>query len=70
MPRQLLTGARVITMNGDEVIPNGTIIIDRNRITAIGPSASVAVPSDARLSPQASRTLSAFSEGFAWVKTA
>lgn len=31
-----LTGATVITMNGDEVIPNATILIDRNRITYVG----------------------------------
>ncbi|HET9424276.1 MAG TPA: amidohydrolase family protein [Gemmatimonadaceae bacterium] len=43
-----LVGATVITMNGDEVIPNATIIVDRNRITALGPSAQVSVPSDAR----------------------
>lgn len=37
-----LTGATVITMKGDEVIPNATILIEKNRITAIG--AAVAVP--------------------------
>ena len=42
-----LVGARIITMNGDQVIQNGTVIVDRNRITAIGPSAQVNVPSDA-----------------------
>lgn len=43
-----LVGATAITMNGDQVIPNATIIVDRNRITAIGPSSQVTVPSDAR----------------------
>ena len=31
-----LTGATVITMKGEEVIPNATILIDRNRITYVG----------------------------------
>jgi Tol biopolymer transport system component/imidazolonepropionase-like amidohydrolase len=31
-----LTGATVITMTGDEVIPNATILVDRNRITYVG----------------------------------
>jgi imidazolonepropionase-like amidohydrolase/Tol biopolymer transport system component len=43
-----LTGARIITMRGDEVIENGTIIIDGNRIIAIGKSEAVAVPADAK----------------------
>ena len=42
-----LTGARIVTMRGDEVIEDGTIVIERNRITAVGPRASVAVPSGA-----------------------
>ena len=43
-----LVGATVITMNGDEVIPNATVLVDRNRITAVGPSGSVQVPAGAR----------------------
>jgi imidazolonepropionase-like amidohydrolase/Tol biopolymer transport system component len=43
-----LTGARLITMKGDEVIENGTVVVRGNRIAAIGPSASVAVPTEAR----------------------
>jgi imidazolonepropionase-like amidohydrolase len=42
-----LVGGRIITMNGDQVIENGTIVIDRNRITAVGPSGQVNVPADA-----------------------
>ncbi|MFN3816906.1 amidohydrolase family protein [Brevundimonas sp.] len=44
----VLTGARLITMNGDEVIENGTIVIDGNRIAAVGPAGSVTVPAGAR----------------------
>lgn len=40
-----LTGARIITMNGDEVIDDGVILVDRNRITAVGTSGDVEVPS-------------------------
>ncbi len=46
--RLALTGATVITMNGDEVIENATILIDRNRITYVGPGANIQVPSDVR----------------------
>jgi len=31
-----ITGARIITMKGDEVIENGTLIVEDNRITALG----------------------------------
>ncbi|HEY4612886.1 MAG TPA: amidohydrolase family protein, partial [Bacteroidota bacterium] len=43
-----LVGATIVSMKGDEVIPNATVIIERNRITAVGPSSSVAVPSGAQ----------------------
>ena len=43
-----LTGGTAITMNGTEVIPDATILIDRNRITAIGPSGQVQIPPGAR----------------------
>jgi len=51
-----LVGARIITMAGLEpgaiqgtpgVIDNGTIVIEANRITAVGPSSSVRVPAGA-----------------------
>lgn len=43
-----LTGATIISMKGDEVIPNGTILVERNRIKAIGAPADVAIPPDAK----------------------
>ncbi len=43
-----LVGATVISMKGDEVISNATILIERNRIKAIGPSGSVTVPPNAK----------------------
>ncbi len=42
--RMVLTGARIITMNGGEVIENGTIVLDGNRIEAIGPTAAITIP--------------------------
>jgi imidazolonepropionase-like amidohydrolase len=53
--RLAFTGARIITMRGDEVIENGTIVIDRNRIVALG--ANVSVPSDAKVIDVAGKTI-------------
>lgn len=36
-------GAKIITMKGDEVIENGTVLIENNRIKAIGKSADITV---------------------------
>jgi imidazolonepropionase-like amidohydrolase/Tol biopolymer transport system component len=44
--RIALTGARIVTMKGDEVIEGGTVLIDGNRIAAVGKD--VAIPADAR----------------------
>jgi len=43
-----LTGATAITMNGREVIRNATIVVEGNRISAIGPSGSVKIPAGAK----------------------
>ena len=50
-----LTNARIITMKGDEVIDNGTIVVDRNRIVAVG--ANVSVPADAKVIDAAGKTI-------------
>ncbi|HET8772387.1 MAG TPA: amidohydrolase family protein, partial [Thermoanaerobaculia bacterium] len=50
-----LTGARIITMKGNEVIENGTVIVDGNRIAAVG--ANVAVPADAKVIDAAGKTI-------------
>ncbi|MCB7482520.1 amidohydrolase family protein [Christiangramia sediminis] len=42
------TNARIITMNGDEVIENGSILIKKNKIEAIGNSGEVSIPSSAK----------------------
>ncbi|MDZ4774817.1 MAG: amidohydrolase family protein [Planctomycetota bacterium] len=44
-----LVGARLVTMKGDEVIEDGVIVVVKNRITAVGSRASVAIPADARV---------------------
>jgi imidazolonepropionase-like amidohydrolase/Tol biopolymer transport system component len=43
-----LTGARIVTMKGDLVIPEGTIVVEGNRIKAVGAAAEVAVPAGAK----------------------
>ena len=52
-----LVGARVVTMRGDEVIENATIVIEGNRIAAVGPSGQVAVPAGARTIDVAGKTI-------------
>lgn len=40
-----LTGARVVTMKGDDVIEGGTVLVDGNRIVAVGKD--IPIPADA-----------------------
>lgn len=42
------TNARIVTMKGDEVIDNGTLIVEGNLVKAIGRSNEVTIPSDAK----------------------
>lgn len=46
---QVIDGARIVTMRGDEVIENGRILIQNNRIKAIGSVAEIALPKDAKV---------------------
>ncbi|MDH4110130.1 MAG: amidohydrolase family protein [Gammaproteobacteria bacterium] len=41
------TGARLITMNGDEVVENGNVVVRDNRIVAIGAADTVDIPAGA-----------------------
>ncbi len=50
-----ITNARIITMKGDEVIENGTIVIDQNKIAAIG--ANVSIPEGARVINASGKTI-------------
>ncbi len=43
----VLTGARIITMRGDEVIERGDIVVRGHRIEAVGPTGQVALPDGA-----------------------
>ena len=53
----VLRGARVITMNGDEVIESGDVLVRNNRIAAVGPSGTVEVPEGARVIDVAGKTI-------------
>ncbi len=53
--RIAFTNARIITMRGDEVIEDGTIVVDRNRIVAVG--RNVQVPSDAVVVDASGKTI-------------
>ncbi len=52
-----LQGARLITMNGDEVIDRGTIVVRDDRIEAVGPEASVSVPPEAKVYDVSGKTI-------------
>jgi imidazolonepropionase-like amidohydrolase/Tol biopolymer transport system component len=45
--RVALVGGTVITMGPEGVIPNATVLVEGNRITAVGPTAAMQVPADA-----------------------
>ncbi len=51
------TGARIITMNGNETIENGTLVVERNRITAVGDATTVEVPSGATVVDVSGKTI-------------
>ena len=53
----VLRGGRVITMNGDESIENADIVVRDNRIEAVGPQGSVAVPDGATVIDVSGRTV-------------
>src|SRR5690606_34909193 len=52
-----LVGGTAITMEGDRVIPDATILVEGDRIVAVGPSSRVPVPADARRVDLAGRYL-------------
>ncbi|NAS32772.1 amidohydrolase family protein [Flavobacteriaceae bacterium R38] len=53
----LLKGGRIITMKGDEVIENGDVLIENNRIKAIGASGSLNVPGKATVIDVSGKTI-------------
>jgi len=53
-----LTGARIVTMNGDEaVIENGIIIIEDNRIANVGSADDIDIPSGAKVMDVTGKTI-------------
>ncbi len=42
------TGGRVVTMKGDEILEDGVVVVEGNRIKAVGRKGSVAIPAGAR----------------------
>jgi Tol biopolymer transport system component/imidazolonepropionase-like amidohydrolase len=50
-------GARIVTMKADEVIPRGTILVEGERIKAVGPEEAVPVPAAARVVDVSGRTI-------------
>jgi Tol biopolymer transport system component/imidazolonepropionase-like amidohydrolase len=53
----LLRGARIVTMKGDEVIERGDILVQNNRIAAIGASGSVQAPAGAQTIDVSGKTI-------------
>ncbi|RKR82984.1 imidazolonepropionase-like amidohydrolase [Mucilaginibacter gracilis] len=49
--------ARIISMKGNEVIENGTILIDQNKITAVGKNTDITIPADAKVYDIAGKTI-------------
>ncbi|MBN8249754.1 MAG: amidohydrolase family protein, partial [Verrucomicrobia bacterium] len=52
-----LTGGRILTMKGEEVLERGVMVIRRNRIVAVGAEGTVAVPEGAVVLDCAGKTL-------------
>jgi imidazolonepropionase-like amidohydrolase len=52
-----LTGARIVTMRGDEVIENGTVLIEGDRIGAVGPTGAVTFPTGTRTVDVSGKTI-------------
>ena len=52
-----LVGARLVTLRGDEVIEDGTVVVEGNRIRAVGPRAQVQVPAGAHVVDAKGKTI-------------
>ena len=53
----LLRGAKVVTMNGDEVIDNADLLVTGSKIAAVGARGEVDAPADARIVDVAGKTI-------------
>ncbi len=52
-----VTGARIVTMRGDEVLEGATIVTVDDRIAAVGPDGTVAIPAGAKVLDGAGATI-------------
>jgi Tol biopolymer transport system component/imidazolonepropionase-like amidohydrolase len=53
----VLSGARIITMKGDEIIERGDIVITDNRISAVGAKGKVQIPAGAKVIDVTGKTI-------------
>jgi Tol biopolymer transport system component len=53
----LFRNARIITMEGDQVIESGDLLVENNRIKAVGPAGMVQAPADAKLMDMTGKTI-------------
>ncbi len=51
------TNARIITMEGDRVIENGSILINGNKIEALGSATEISIPKDAKVYDVSGKTI-------------
>jgi Tol biopolymer transport system component/imidazolonepropionase-like amidohydrolase len=55
--RVAFTNARLITMNNDQVIENGTLVVYKNKIEHIGASSAVKIPRNAKVYDMKGKTI-------------
>lgn len=55
--RIAFTNARIITMDGDKIIEEGTIIIHKNKIEKVGKTSAITIPSDAKVYDMNGKTI-------------
>ncbi len=53
----LLSGARIVTMRGDEVLERGDLLVEDNRIAAVGPAGTLSVPEGTEVIEVAGHTI-------------
>src|SRR4029079_5626733 len=53
----VLSGARIITMKGDEIIERGDIVVTDNRIAAVGVKGKVQIPAGAKIIDVTGKTI-------------
>ncbi len=53
----LLSGARLVTMKGDEIIEQGDILIENNRIKAVGAKGTLTVPAGVKVLDMTGKTI-------------